>query len=152
MAKPEQPTVFAYGMREVGNGKWEAFRARVPVSSLEALTPVHKTALKDSKWHTNTVPDPKATDVEAPRTILRPVLGEVETGKFETKRGEREDLALSRFHEAERLDRAKLRLDRERARLKAAEARRVAEESARLRAEAAKRAEGEAEAERRRTA
>lgn len=113
MAKPDNtPSVYAYGMREVGNGKWEAFRVRVPVERVEALTPAHRLALKDSKWHDAQVPDPQRTENEPLKTVTKRVLGEVETGKHQTMRGEREDLALSRFHEAERIDRMKVKLER----------------------------------------
>lgn len=104
MPKVETATVLAYGMREVGNGKWEAFRARVPLAAIEPISPVHRVALKESRWHDAQVPDPKQTDAEAPRTITRRVMGEVENGKYATVRGERMELALSRMQEAQRLE------------------------------------------------
>lgn len=101
MAKPEQPTELAYGMRQVGNGKWEAFRVRVPLSALEPLSPIHKVALTEMRWVSGRVPDTSQPDHQL-ATKAAKVLGEVRTGKWLEKRGERLELALARMQETQR--------------------------------------------------
>lgn len=104
MAKPAPPppnTELAYGMRQVGNGKWEAFRVRVPVSAIEPLSPIHKVALTEMRWANGKVPD---TSVPDHMLLTKPakVLGEVKTGKWVEHRGERLELALARMQETQR--------------------------------------------------
>lgn len=101
MAKPEQPTELAYGMRQVGNGKWEAFRVRVPLAAIEPLSPIHRVALTEMRWADGRVPDPKQPDHQL-ATKAAKVLGEVKTGKWAEHRGERLELALARMRETQR--------------------------------------------------
>jgi hypothetical protein len=109
VAKPtNEPTVYAYGMRAVGNGKWEAFEVSVPVSTTKPLSPVHKEAVKEAKWIQSRVPDTSVPD-HLLQTVPKLVLGEVETGKWKEMRGERRDHARARLLEALHLDELGLR-------------------------------------------